>query len=611
MKFTVDKRNSGKTQITYRGQHLSVLYLDAEKPATIDQVREYMTVYSKKYREKGKKGKVIVSCLFPFGWRSGYTTEIGQDVDVYDPNNWYNQDVGFDEKCTRVAMYVIGGADAAGGCDKYNDCLFHCIRQAYGGEENMPQPVDKPWKLKKLLGLERNDKVPLDKLSAVENELPKCSITVYGDYQYISSKQAPMNIKLKLSNEHFTLVNNDNRVRTKKVKFNPVRKENVYSYTMGPCRIYNGDEREVSKDEITAMLKSQDYIMLRADPTLEETRAKYITLADEMLAITHDKINMYKYPSVAVASMDIFRYMSKLLKEPEPISAVEASIISKAFQGGLLYAKKGYEGFGIIYDVNSMYPAMLIDMYLQFAMGEGEPMTLTDEEFEQCIAKKHFKYGFYRCRVERSGNDDVDKFFKFSYDHHYTHFDLLLAAELGLKMALVQDGQYNHYHYDRSKLVPAKKIFSQYVEFFFNLKKQNKCAKELLNCLWGALCQKQRRVLLLKAEQSFNIDDDVEITSIKPSKNGGIKVGYHKAENVYATDYARIGPFLTSYARLKLVRAIKPYAANIVRIHTDSFCLDSKVKVDVKVGTDIGQWKVEYEGQITVNNVNDVDKHNE
>lgn len=382
----LDKRSSGKTNTTYRGERLARLFFDSDEPLSMDEVKAHVSRFSKQYKEKGIKGQFCVSCLFPFGWRSGDVFDIGDKVQIYDPNQWYSgDDIDFDEKCSRFAVYVLGATKPEGGCNKYNDCLFQCIRQAFGGEDNMPKALNKPWKLKSLLGLDRTDKVPLDKLPIVEDALKQCSLTVYGDYHYISSKKAPLNIKLKLNNEHFTVVNNDNRTKTPHARFHPVAKDKIYAYQVKPThKLFNGTESDSTAKEISKMLKSHDYIMLPADGSLEETRNKFITFAEDILFLTNDQINLFRYPTTAIASMDIFRYMSKMLKEPEPISPVESSIISKSFMGGLLYAEKGYQGYGITYDVNSMYPSVMVDKYLSFPMSEGEPLTLTDEEFKEC-----------------------------------------------------------------------------------------------------------------------------------------------------------------------------------------------------------------------------------
>lgn len=610
MKVVLDKKSSGKIKGTYRGKHFARLFFNSDKPMTTDQVQEYATVYSKKYKEKGATGQMAVSCYFEgIGWRGGYVCDFGEELDIYDPARWYDQPVQFNEKCKRFCITVIGASKAEGGCDdKFNDCLFHCIRQAYGSEENMPQAIDKPWKLKKLLGLERNDKVPLDKLPMLEEKLPKCSITVYGDYQYVSSKSAPMNIKLKLSNEHYQLVNNDNRTKTAKTKFKPVNKENVYSYSSVLGKIYNGTEKDATREEIREMQNSPNYLMLYSTSSLKETYDNFISMADNLLTITDNKLNLYKYPSIPVASMDIFRYMSKLLKEPEPISAVEAPIISKAFQGGLYYADNTYEGYGKVLDVNSMYPAMMVDKYLQLAMSEGEPKTLTDDEFKMCREKKHFRYGFYRCKVMKSNDVNKDKFFRFSKTDTYTHYDLLAATELGLDMTLIQDSQWNFYFYERSKLGPSHTIFKPFVDYCYKLKQQYKPAKTLLNSLWGALCEKDRHTLRLNPDMDFTVHDDLNIKIALPTRKEELKLEYEKPEHMYKTDYARIGPFLTAYARLKLMRAAKPYADHIVRIHTDAIVLNKDIKVDLKIDDEMGNWKVEYEGHLSVKNISDIKK---
>jgi DNA polymerase type B, organellar and viral len=623
-KITLDTKSSGKLKTSYRGIRVVRLVFNSDENLSNDDVEAYVEKYSKTYQQKGINGMMSVACLYPFGWRSGRMFIVGQDVDVYNPNNWYKgEDVDFDDTCRRFCIFVIGASKPEGGCGEFNDCLFQCLRQAYGGnEDEMPAAINRPKKLKKLLGVERCAQVPLDSLPTLEDVLKNCSINVTGDYTYISSKQTPLNVNLKLVNEHFTLLNNENRTFTAHVNFKPVKRGNVIAYSTFPSyRIYDGKAHiEVTADKIKEMKAAHNFLMIKADATtskapfvqvvkpLKDARDAFLEKADRLKELTNGKVNLFKYPTIAICAQDIFRFMSKIAKVPEVINAVESSIIDKAFAGGLTYAEKGYKGLGVCYDMNSMYPYFMTDKRLQFSMGAGQPVTLSDSEFASACAEKYFKYGIYRCIVHKSGDINVDKFFKLNRDNHYTHFDLILAVELGLKVQLIQDGQFNCYTYDKGNLVQSSKLFGEFVNYFYDLKSQYKPAKEILNALWGSLCERTRNELYLKDDQEFKLHDDLQITSICPAKDGTFKISYRRHDSLFKTNWARIGPFLTSYARMKLVRLVKPYASNIVRMHTDSITLNEDIPVLLTLNKDIGSFKQEYKQQIEIVHVNRVIK---
>jgi len=83
-------------------------------------------------------------------------------------------------------------------------------------------------------------------------------------------------------------------------------------------------------------------------------------------------------------------------------------------------------------------------------------------------------------------------------------------------------------------------------------------------------------------------------------------------DKIYKTDYARVGPFLTAFSRMLLVRQMLPFAKHIQRIHTDSFLLDCDMIVDktIKLSNKLGEWKIEQRksgNKIRIHNVNKIE----
>lgn len=95
-----------------------------------------------------------------------------------------------------------------------------------------------------------------------------------------------------------------------------------------------------------------------------------------------------------------------------------------------------------------------------------------------------------------------------------------------------------------------------------------------------------------------------DITHIEPFKQQYV-VNLHDYRERYKTDYARLGPFLTSFARRQMYLTFKAVAKNVYRVHTDGVVLSKKVALPL--GDGVGEWKVEKEGPCEVVNANVVE----
>lgn len=138
----------------------------------------------------------------------------------------------------------------AGGCDgKLNNCLWKCLRDAFGGVDQMPANINKPWKLKKMLKLERNAKVPVHKIGIVED---KCNvkINVTGDAIYNSEEKHQREVDIVLSNEHYKLKPLKNNSLLKGITKNKERKPLIYDKRDGKIVTYDGvKEGTITIDE--------------------------------------------------------------------------------------------------------------------------------------------------------------------------------------------------------------------------------------------------------------------------------------------------------------------------------------------------------------------------
>src|SRR5207248_1218917 len=95
-----------------------------------------------------------------------------------------------------------------------NDCLYQCLYYAYGTFSKLPRAIEKPDILKKALGLQRADPVPVSCIEKVECLARTIAINITGDVIRISSSPAYRRITLILANGHYSIVSNPDRRKT-------------------------------------------------------------------------------------------------------------------------------------------------------------------------------------------------------------------------------------------------------------------------------------------------------------------------------------------------------------------------------------------------------------
>jgi hypothetical protein len=207
-----------------------------------------------------------------------------------------------------------------------------------------------------------------------------------------------------------------------------------------------------------------------------------------------------------------------------------------------------------------------------------------------------YQYRIYRCYIEY--DETKAKLFRWNSYSYYIHFDLNLAKLLNLDIIIENTGP-NVLIYSRDKLISGNILFGKYIDMVFPLKqKGTKDAKLLLNNLWGLLYQKNTLIHYLEPSKKFELFDNRQITKIQPTLLINPDVLQIKLiSNLYAfcTNYARIGPFLLSKARLFIRSLLQPYYETIKRIHTDGFI--NSMKLDLQTGTNLGDLR--YEGYYT------------
>lgn len=248
------------------------------------------------------------------------------------------------------------------------------------------------------------------------------------------------------------------------------------------------------------------------------------------------------------------------------------SVIQEALMGGILYADRGWEGQGWKYDITSCYPSIMASSN---RLPLGEPKWChTDQTQHQrpsfILAELH---GYHPLmRNTKSGKPLGQRW--------YTNLDLQMAHSLGLTVTLATDKR-NCIKFTHSTTASA--VFGKYVRTVFPVKRQaqddqeRNAAKLALNKLYGLLAKRSWRVYGKGGDCSLGrlTEDDGEIVSMIPDDEGSCIIEVVKPERRYAyPNLCVFAPFVTGYARLRLVSLLSDHIDHIKQIHTDGWIMD-------------------------------------
>jgi len=281
-----------------------------------------------------------------------YKYLIDSDLKIADMRARYLEIMVSDSK-----IFTDTDSDMGAANDK-NDCLFNAIFQAFNfDKKKLPSNCRSPSNLKKMLELERTDKIPLSMFPKIE-EIYNLSFLVTGDESYKSSIIKNHNICLKFKNNHVELKSN---VPTYKLflRYKPVEICNVNTIYYGDeIIIYNGvNTKAISDEELKEMNNDNKILLLKSNvlDEMKQDRRNFIIKADELIKVSDGLINYYKTSYDSYIAYDIFRKKTMHIVDPEELDDVEHYILNNAFHGGIHYANSGTYKDCYDYDMNSMY----------------------------------------------------------------------------------------------------------------------------------------------------------------------------------------------------------------------------------------------------------------
>lgn len=565
--------------------------------------------------------QIMVTQLYDksLGWQSGGFSNADEPVKFYDFESEYEYNgdrIQNEFKNFNLAIKLVPNS---GGCDgNYNDCLWYCLRKIVNNDAaQLPKAVRTQARLKRFLKVDRYDPVHVSHIPLLENKM-KMNLHLVGDKIKRSTKNYKQEAVLLLKNGHYTnqrqAVSKQLRGATNTEDKEIVMYEEVVTESGVEHWAYAGERRyQIEREGLTAFrmmpLSCRKIYRAVAKPRnnitipLEEQYAAYISDAEELFDKSNGLVNLHRQLNEKKSALFVFAKLKQGFKEPEPITIFEGRWLHNARSGGLIKATPACLEYGISYDINKMYSAMMTHDKFTFPAKEGTFATLNQHELE---GMTFFQYGIYKCKLSNPNNVSTKLFLYSEAKSYHTHFSLTTARELGIKITMVEDGQPNALLFKGGR-IHGKQIFGPFVKFMMEVhskvqpETKPRC-KNIMNCLWGGLNMLNNSRIDLNKEESINLEHR-EITHIEPHRDKYL-VNLHDYVNKYKTDYARLGPFLTSFARRQMYLTFKDVEECVYRVHTDGVVVSKKLPLPL--GAAVGEWKVEFQGRCEVVNANKV-----
>lgn len=245
----------------------------------------------------------------------------------------------------------------------------------------------------------------------------------------------------------------------------------------------------------------------------------------------------------------------------------------KYYKGGRVEVYKGYGKNLYYYDINSLYPSVMLE-----AMPLGSPIK-TD------VYKKN-KIGFYEIKLLEETNFLISplsiKTKKGNYYVNGEKGDIFNVLSNELEYLIEKKIKFNilsGYYFDKQS-----KIFEGYVNYYYKQKKESKneteryIAKLMLNSLYGKFGQRlDGEVIEQLNEKNKDLDN-----KIYDSYNDLVLV--HKKLNVHIKG-VYISAYITALARIKHLRLMDSVGhENIYYCDTDSLITSKQLKVSKEIG---------------------------
>lgn len=520
-----------------------------------------------------------------------------------------------------------------GGDSDSNDCLGNCISEFYSGQTpkvgiklGMKFGVSRDAHFgnekayKALLGVKLGEKVPAERVPILEQYLKGMRIELecveHPALNYISPKDAPRTMRLRLKNEHYELLSGLGRRSRVKAQSSSAC---IYDSQTKDAVDEHGQPLQLTQAEISTMQRRprgapRTLLFAKHWRTYSpETGTWSTSLAEAMTDFQELRAALFKRCYLDIAkyrgdikafALDLFRLRSKGVRKAPACTMLEEEAILGPYQssgkphqlgalrGGLMISPPvpheiSVEAFSV--DFCSFYPSLLKKAFL-LPNSVGVPTVLNQVPESPGL-------GFYRCTIEAPATLTFGMRRLLSWAkpgiRWYTHMDIYTARSVGGLVQIAPGNQDtpNAIIYAREGAVRACDAFNGYIDCISVLKfgvnvpdNVRRRAKKLLNILWGALIERDRRTITYDDTREWvDIPEGYEIRGFKRSA-AGPKVcitrtdGGRFANNSCGNLFPRWGAFITAQGRALMVKTLLPHANAVMRVHTDGACLLATVR---------------------------------
>lgn len=556
------------------------------------QMVKEMEKLQKQYKHKNLKCMIRVVIPEVGEWRSGKSFNLNGNILIPDDYHWDTAD--------DFVVYFWKDTPPTGGNDDiHNDCFPNSIAK-YIDYYRFPKDMKNAELFKKKFGLARDDPFPFRYVPEAEDYL-KININIAGDYNYTSQHMHKETVNLLLTDGHYTPVIQSSgellvgipKMAHKLVVFFEGDDvvycyDGVDEYTMTMKQYKKINNSKFKKGEIC----DTTYIKGTNRTTLKHDYDKLIRDVELVKELSYGKIDLSRSGFLPQnEALKSIHYAIQALDQGQPINAQEEIWIDNN-KGGVRYIHddvtipEAYE-----YDIRGSFASQLSSKTFTFPINTGE--------FHYIDALPDIvPYGIYRCVIEETDDYKLNRLLRFSKDNYYTHFDINSARLLGMKITLIKDNQANALLYPKNRasgsvyfgavthrLNTLKMAVSKY-EKDNNVadKDKNTIVKDIMACMYGSLCSKNK--VYVSLHRPINIEGNKNIIDISKRM-----VAYTEVGNLFKYNFGRIGCFLTSACRLRMVKEILPIKDHVYRFMTDSILSDIPLENHLKVGENLGEFK--------------------
>ena len=530
----------------------------SEEALNTKNLADYLRQYLGKFDKEGRNSKLFqVTMRYEDGYRSTRWSSydnIFDEIDV-ERDSIRNRNIKDFEVFTMSNTTSTTGGNTGNEGASRNDCLWACLKKAG------LKVKDKPSKFKKWIGVPFNEKVPIEKLNDLAKKLRVSFMVVRENDVWYSFQGGKTIVPLKLTNEHYDLY------------FHEKAREEVRRYLK-----YDAENvKVVRRDE---QIDPHDYPNTIIAYNYEGTEEDYRDMAAHLKKISGGVMNLMRAYNYSLQALEIHRRLDRLYQIPEDIELYENYPLFSAFHGGVHAGLRNTGKYD--YDMNSMYPYFMSSAHFTFPVKKGALETL--EKYANAYGLYRVKFNFNDCPYVKPSE-------------WITHYDIKILELFETPFELVNDGKPNALLYpDRQN---GHHAFGNFVKSIYEWRqtcdeKYRPYVKKVMNSLWGSMCEKfvkKIRKALDDEEHAYFIDDYEIISKIRVFTDE-MAAKIEHMDRSFKYPHARVGIFLTAYARWQMMKIIKPFLNVITYINTDGFETTEDISHALPLSKKIGEFKM-------------------